>query len=394
MFKIYDGRDNFFQWDLNQRLIVADASITEVHFCNRTDDCALVCEVYEEEGLRLVDVPNILLQEAWDIRVYGYCDGQYTKHQARFKVAARSRPADYIYTETELKNYDDLEDRIKALEAGGGVVYLTKEEANYNTIKSYIDAGKEVVIINEESGFRYYLKKYDGTSFIFSGDILGEFFSLVYNNPEEEPEEEYTEYLTETTIEDYVDNYYNPTGSSPISGTGVAEALATVSTDYELIGDMTLPEDSTVFSFTELLNGKSFEDYKDFFMYFYGKFTADFASPNAIAIRANEGAVYFMWRGFGTRKADSLFGFWCEIEEIYKNEDMRLWKTTDEMLYNIQAGGNTQGLSDNNNQVYGDFALTYVKDFALERIQMFIGSNNSNNTFKAGSRCMLFGRLR
>ena len=120
MFKIYDGRDYFYQWDINQKLIISDNTITEVHFCNRTDDCSLVCEVYEENGSRVVDVPNILLQNSWDIRAYAYCDGSYTKHSARFEVSARSKPADYVYTETEIKNYEALEKRVDALEAGGG----------------------------------------------------------------------------------------------------------------------------------------------------------------------------------------------------------------------------------------------------------------------------------
>lgn len=99
MFKIYDGREEFYQWDLNQKLIVSDASINEVHFCNRTDECSLVCEVYEEDGARLVDVPNILFQATWDIRAYAYCT-DHTLTEKRFKVKARTRPADYVYTET------------------------------------------------------------------------------------------------------------------------------------------------------------------------------------------------------------------------------------------------------------------------------------------------------
>lgn len=96
MFKIQDGRKEFFQWDLNQRLIVDDASINEVHFCNRTDDCSLVCEVYERDGARLVSVPSILLQSDWAIRAYAYCT-DHTMYCETFKVRARTKPADYVY---------------------------------------------------------------------------------------------------------------------------------------------------------------------------------------------------------------------------------------------------------------------------------------------------------
>ena len=119
MFKIEDGREEFYQWDLDRRLIVDDASIVEVHFCNRTDECSLVCEVYDKNGERLVNVPNILLQTDWRINVYAY-DGQATKHSTTFKVNRRSKPADYVYTETEVLRYEDLEKRIATLEKSGG----------------------------------------------------------------------------------------------------------------------------------------------------------------------------------------------------------------------------------------------------------------------------------
>ena len=104
MFSIYDGRSEFYQWDIDRKLIVNDETIKQVHFCNRTDDCSLVCEVYELDGVRVVDVPNILLQTDWRINVYGY-DVNYTKHSDCFKVNARTKPTSYVYTETELYNY-------------------------------------------------------------------------------------------------------------------------------------------------------------------------------------------------------------------------------------------------------------------------------------------------
>ena len=62
MFSIFDGRASFWQWDLNQRLIVSDDSCCEVHFDNGTTEHALVCEVKEKDGYRISEVPNILLQ--------------------------------------------------------------------------------------------------------------------------------------------------------------------------------------------------------------------------------------------------------------------------------------------------------------------------------------------
>jgi hypothetical protein len=133
MFSIYDGRSYFYQWDLDRKLIVYDESIKEVHFCNRTDDCSLVCNVYTEGNLRLVDVPNILLQDNWRINVYGY-DENYTKHEKRFDVKSRSKPADYVYTETEIKSYEKLSERVEQIEKNG-----VSDEVITNAVNKYLD---------------------------------------------------------------------------------------------------------------------------------------------------------------------------------------------------------------------------------------------------------------
>ena len=120
MFKIYDGRETFYQWDLNRKIIIEDNTIDEVHFCNKTDDCSLVVKAYKEGELSVADVPNILLQTDWPIRVYGYCGGCYTKQSAVFKVAARSKPADYVYTEVELWNAEKaVEEALTAAKESG-----------------------------------------------------------------------------------------------------------------------------------------------------------------------------------------------------------------------------------------------------------------------------------
>lgn len=103
MFKIADGREHFYQWDLDRQVIVDDSSIVEVHFCNRTDDCSLVVEVVDG----LANVPNILLQNSFDIRVFGY-DGKATRYDKVFKVKPRTQPSDYMYTETIIKSVDEI----------------------------------------------------------------------------------------------------------------------------------------------------------------------------------------------------------------------------------------------------------------------------------------------
>jgi hypothetical protein len=68
--------------------------------------------------LTVVNVPNLILQESFRINVYAY-DGEYTKHMARFEVIPRSKPDTYVYTETEIKTWDELYELVKQIEENG-----------------------------------------------------------------------------------------------------------------------------------------------------------------------------------------------------------------------------------------------------------------------------------
>lgn len=108
IFELVDGRQLLYQWDLNRKLYVNDESIKEVHFCNRTGECSLVVEVIDG----VANIPNILLQSSFDIRVFGY-DGEATLHEEVFKVKPRTRPADYVYTETEVLTVSQLAEELR-----------------------------------------------------------------------------------------------------------------------------------------------------------------------------------------------------------------------------------------------------------------------------------------
>ena len=206
MFSIYDGRQKFYQWDLDRKLIVDDNTISEVHFCNRTDECSLVCEVYDLDGLRVVNVPNVLLQTDWRINVYGY-DVNYTKHNEVFEVERRSKPADYIYTETEIKNYDDLAERIAQIEENGisdaAVEQAIEKYLEENDIRvdltgyateTYVD---EAIAAIPEVDLSDYAKKTDipSTSGLATEKYVNEKFNSI-----EIPEVDLTGYATEDFV--------------------------------------------------------------------------------------------------------------------------------------------------------------------------------------------------
>ena len=115
-FKIFNGRNAFYQWDVNQKLILSGmTSACEIHFKNVDARNAYVLKPYEHLGFYVVDVPNILLQKANSITVWVYVNGEYTNEQAVFNVIPRQKPADYIYTETEVLSYEVFRDDVKTL---------------------------------------------------------------------------------------------------------------------------------------------------------------------------------------------------------------------------------------------------------------------------------------
>jgi uncharacterized membrane-anchored protein YjiN (DUF445 family) len=114
------GRTRFWQWDAGQKLVIDDDTCGQVHFCNGTTEKALITKIYSlEDGTRVADVPNILLQVAKPITAYLYRvgeDSQETRVAYRFDVTPRTKPDDYVYTETELLGYTYLDGKITDLE--------------------------------------------------------------------------------------------------------------------------------------------------------------------------------------------------------------------------------------------------------------------------------------
>lgn len=128
----------FWQWDTGRKLKVDTIDCGEAHFCNGTDDCALIVQIKTEaDGSRTVDVPNILLQTARPIRVYLYqreANGAKTRTQHIVQVYGRKRPADYVYTETEILSYSALAARIEELEKTG-----VSETEIAEAVEKYLD---------------------------------------------------------------------------------------------------------------------------------------------------------------------------------------------------------------------------------------------------------------
>lgn len=114
IFKLYDGRVNFWQWETKQKLIVLDSTITEVHFSNRDMSHSITKYVYEKDGVRMCDVPDILLQLPRNL-IASACANGLTVKSVKFAVVKRPIPNGYVVNTTEEIN--EINRRLELLES-------------------------------------------------------------------------------------------------------------------------------------------------------------------------------------------------------------------------------------------------------------------------------------
>ena len=194
MFERYKSSLGYFwQWDSNQQLIVDDYTVSEVHFSNRSDTVALVCEIKEVDGIRVVDVPNILLQRDWPLHVYAFAQ-DHTKYEKTFEVKGRDKPADYVYTETDVKSFDELEKKVDDHIADNSnphnvtaeqINTYTKEEIDEKTKVTDVQINNTSIVSNGVATIPLASNEQAGVIKPYSGSFTvgAEFLSI--NNPTE-----------------------------------------------------------------------------------------------------------------------------------------------------------------------------------------------------------------
>ena len=140
----------FYQWDLDQRLMLEECpSGIEVQYASVSDgtDRTFVADPYELDGCTYADVPNILLQHAGNINVY-VCDvAGHTLYAKLIRVLPKEKPDDYVYTETEVKNYETLAARIDEIEKNG-----VSDQQIATAVEKYLDENPVDSGINFEPG--------------------------------------------------------------------------------------------------------------------------------------------------------------------------------------------------------------------------------------------------
>lgn len=131
IFKLYDGRTSFWQWDTKQKLIVLDERVTEVRFSNRNMEHSKRRPVYtDENGVRVCHVPDLLLQLPKNLIAYACSkneDGSCSTIKAvKFAVQQQPIPMDYVCEKDELM--DDIFMRLELFESLLKEIEVGKQE--------------------------------------------------------------------------------------------------------------------------------------------------------------------------------------------------------------------------------------------------------------------------
>lgn len=163
IFKIYDGRTGFWQWDTKQKLIVLDERVTEVRFSNRNMEHSKRRPVYtDNDGVRICNVPDILLQLPKNLIAYACVKGEdgscSTIKSVKFAVHQQPIPTDYIceqdaVVEDILMRIELLENLIKDVESGAQE--FTKFTNMVEAAKWAVESGTagDIVVVKLDIGW-------------------------------------------------------------------------------------------------------------------------------------------------------------------------------------------------------------------------------------------------
>lgn len=111
--ELSNGLNHVWQWDKDITVTVPEG-VDSVHF--RWGNRAVEIPIENQT----VTIPPELMQETRKIRMWTYTP-EHTMDMADIPVEPKNKPADYVYTPTEIKTWEQLDERIKALEQGGSV---------------------------------------------------------------------------------------------------------------------------------------------------------------------------------------------------------------------------------------------------------------------------------
>jgi len=99
MFTIFGGATEFNQWDLNQKVTESSLVVGDKVIFQNSSGQTYPMKAYSYNGEVVVDVPNILLQEALPIVVYS--NNHCHETRSRINVVAQNRPEGYVFVDND-----------------------------------------------------------------------------------------------------------------------------------------------------------------------------------------------------------------------------------------------------------------------------------------------------
>ena len=148
-----NGRTSAYQWDYGLKAVTTEAAGTVARFANEHGSKAIPVEAVSEvigDVLKVVyHIPDILLTTGRAIVMYHLGgDGEtsvYTTSEDFLPVNEAPKPDDYIFTEEEIRTWQELDERlteaeedIVSLESGKADVVHTHTESDITDLKDYI----------------------------------------------------------------------------------------------------------------------------------------------------------------------------------------------------------------------------------------------------------------
>ena len=106
-----DGRKELYQWDTGRQIQFDDSAVEQAHFSNKLFGRSMDVDIVDG----VCTIPDELLQTGRPLHVYAWVgtalDG-YTKAEKVFPVIPRNKPSDYVFTPTDQKTLEDLQNQI------------------------------------------------------------------------------------------------------------------------------------------------------------------------------------------------------------------------------------------------------------------------------------------
>lgn len=116
-----DGRKELYQWDTGRQIQFDDSAVGQAHFSNKLFGRSMDVDIVNG----VCTIPDELLQTGRPLHVYAWVgtalDG-YTKTEKVFPIIPRNKPSDYVFTPTDQKTLEDLQNQI------GDLSNLTTED--------------------------------------------------------------------------------------------------------------------------------------------------------------------------------------------------------------------------------------------------------------------------